>query len=334
MGGWLMASARVGRPDMLRFVLVRLGQAVMTLVIAVAVVFVSVRALPGDLALALGGPDATEETLAQIRQDYGLDQPLLVQLWRYFEQLMLGNLGRSAASGTPVAEMIGQALPVTLELAVLSIVISLAIGIPCGVVAAVRKGRPAEWTVNTAALLGLSVPNFWFGLMLILLFCIYFPILPASGFTPLLADPLQNLRKMVLPATVLGVTFAAIIMRQTRSAMLESLSADYMRTARAKGLADWTVITRHALRNSLVVVVTVVGLQMGNLISGAVVTEQVFVIPGLGKLTLDAVATRDYPLLQGVVLVVAAGYVSINLATDLIYCLLDPRIRFGDERQS
>lgn len=319
---------------MVNYLIMRLGQAVVTLAIAIVVVFVSIRALPGDLALALGGPDASAATLEQIRADYGLDQPVFVQLARYLEQLCQGNLGRSAASGTSVADMIGQALPVTLELSALSIGFSLIIGIAFGVIAAVRRGKWADWMVNAAALLGLSLPSFWFGLMLILAFSVYLPILPASGFTPLFEDLIGNLRRMVLPASVLGLTFAAVVMRQTRSAMLESLSADYIRTAKAKGVPRWTVITRHALRNSLIVVVTVVGLQAGNLISGAVVLEQVFVIPGLGKLTLDAVATRDYPLLQGVVLVVAAGYVLINLTTDLVYSLLDPRIRLGGARQA
>jgi len=182
---------------------------------------------------------------------------------------------------------------------------------------------------NPLALLGLSVPNFWFGLMLVLVFAIAYPVLPASGFVSVFDNPVQSLRHLILPAIVLGTALAAVIMRQTRSAMLDALTADYVRTARAKGLGGAQVVFGHALRNSLIVVVTVVGLQLGALISGAVVTEQVFVLPGFGKLTIDAVFTRDYPMIQGVALVTATAYIAINLLVDLLYSVIDPRIRVG-----
>jgi peptide/nickel transport system permease protein len=193
----------------------------------------------------------------------------------------------------------------------------------------VRRRSAAEWAANTVALLGLSIPNFWFGLMAVLIFAIAFPVLPASGFVSVFDDPVESLRHLLMPALVLGSGLAAVIMRQTRSAMLEALSADYVRTARAKGLGGAQVVLGHALRNSLIVVTTIVGLQLGVLISGAVVTEQIFVLPGFGKLTIDAVFTRDYPMIQGVVLVTATAYIGINLLVDLLYSVIDPRIRVG-----
>jgi peptide/nickel transport system permease protein len=223
--------------------------------------------------------------------------------------------------------MIAVALPVTIELAVLAMLVAIVLGVTAGVVAAVRRGGPAEWVANGLALLGLSVPNFWLGLVGILYLAVGLGVFPASGFVPFAEDPLGNLHHLVLPVLVLGSGIAAIVMRQTRSAMLESLGADYIRTARAKGASPRAVIGRHALRNSLVVVITVVGLQLGILISGAVVTESIFGLPGFGKMTIDAVFQRDYPAIQGVVLVTAAGYILINFLVDLAYSLIDPRIR-------
>jgi peptide/nickel transport system permease protein len=228
-----------------------------------------------------------------------------------------------------VAESIKHALPVTLQLAAFAILIAVFIGIGAGVIAAVRRRSAAEWGANGIALLGLSVPNFWFGQMVILLLAIAYRLLPASGFVSVFDDPVQAFRHLIMPATVLGSALAAVIMRQTRSAMLDALTADYVRTARAKGLTGRQVVLGHALRNSLIVVVTIVGLQLGALISGAVVTEQLFVLPGFGKLTIDAVFTRDYPMIQGVALVTATAYILINLLVDLLYSVIDPRIRVG-----
>ena len=203
------------------------------------------------------------------------------------------------------------------------------LGIATGTLAAVRRGRPAEWFANGLALLGLSVPNFWFGILLILAFAVAIPLLPASGFVPFGVSPLENLQRMILPAIVLGSGLSAVVMRQTRSGLLDSLSADYVRTARAKGLLGREVLVSHALRNSLITVVTVLGLQLGNLIAGAVVTEQVFTLPGFGKLTLDGVFQRDYPVIQAVVLLTSFAYILINLLVDLTYSVLDPRIRLA-----
>lgn len=312
-----------------RYVLRRVLESAITLILATIVVFLGIRALPGDPARTLAGEESDPATLAAIRSAYGLDQPLPVQYVRYVQKAATGDLGRSPRTGLPVAETIGHALPVTLQLAAFAMAIAILIGIGAGVVAAVRRRRPAEWGANAVALLGLSVPNFWFGQMAILTFAIAWGVLPASGFVSFFDNPVESFRHLIMPATVLGSGLAAIIMRQTRSAMLDALLADYVRTARAKGLSAPQVVFGHALRNSLIVVITIVGLQLGALISGAVVTEQLFVLPGFGKLTIDAVFTRDYPMIQGVVLVTATAYILINLAVDLLYSVIDPRIRVG-----
>jgi len=227
--------------------------------------------------------------------------------------------------------MMRTALPVTLELSLIAIVIAIIVGVGAGVVAAAQRGRPAEWLANGVALIGLSIPHFWLGLIAILYLSVATGLFPASGFVPLLEDPIGNLHHLVLPAVILGTGLAAVIMRQTRSSMLDSLATDYVRTARAKGLRPGAIIGRHALRNSLIVVVTIVGLQLGALISGAVVTEQIFGLPGFGKMTIDAVFQRDYPVIQAVVLVTATAYIVINFLVDMLYSLIDPRIRVTGE---
>ncbi|MGQ5261086.1 ABC transporter permease [Micromonospora sp. ZYX-F-536] len=312
---------------MARYLLTRAWQSALTLLLSTIVVFFGVRALPGDPALALAGEDRSPEALEAIRRHYGLDQPLPLQFAQYVERMAQGDFGVSIRTGTPVSSMLTTALPVTVELSVLAILIATALGVGAGVLAAVRRGRPAEWLANALALIGLSVPHFWLGLLAILYLSVATGLFPASGFVPFLEDPVDNLHHIVLPAVILGTGLAAIIMRQTRSAMLDSLSSDYVRTAKAKGLRPLAVITQHALRNSLIVVVTVVGLQLGGLISGAVVTEQIFGLPGFGKMTIDAVFQRDYPVIQAVVLLTATAYIVINFLVDLLYSVIDPRIR-------
>jgi peptide/nickel transport system permease protein len=312
-----------------RYLARRLLESVVTFILVTIVVFLGIRALPGDPARALAGEESDPATLAQIRTKFGLDQPVWVQYVRYVDNALHGDLGSSSRTGLPVATSIGHAVPVTLQLAVFAIAVAALIGTIAGVVAAVRRRTLAEWAANGVALLGLSVPSFWYGLMAILLFAVAYPILPASGFVSVFDDPVQSFRHLLMPALVLGTGLAAVIMRQTRSAMIEAMSTDYVRTARAKGLGGAQVIFGHALRNSLIVVVTIAGLQLGALISGAVVTEQIFVLPGLGKLTIDAVFTRDYPMIQGVTLVTATAYIVINLLVDLLYSLIDPRVRVG-----
>ncbi|MFI5489036.1 MULTISPECIES: ABC transporter permease [Micromonospora] len=312
---------------MARYLITRAWHSALTLLLSTVVVFLGVRALPGDPALALAGEDRSPEALAAIRHHYGLDQPLPLQFAQYVERVAQGDFGESIRTGIPVSSMLTTALPVTAELSVLAILIAAALGVGAGVLAAVRRGHPAEWLANGLALVGLSVPHFWLGLLAILYLSVATGLFPASGFVPFLEDPLDNLHHIVLPAVILGTGLAAIIMRQTRSAMLDSLSSDYVRTAKAKGLRPRAVITRHALRNSLIVVVTIVGLQLGGLISGAVVTEQIFGLPGFGKMTIDAVFQRDYPVIQAVVLLTATAYIVINFLVDLLYSVIDPRIR-------
>jgi peptide/nickel transport system permease protein len=314
-----------------RYLLTRGWHSALTLVLASVVVFLGIRALPGDPALALAGEDRSPAALAAIRKEYGLDRPVAVQFGEYLARVVHGDFGTSIRTGLPVSEMIRTALPVTIELSALAILIAAALGVGAGVVAAVRRGRPAEWAANGLALIGLSVPHFWLGLLAILYLSVAMGLFPASGFVPFLDDPVGNLHHIILPAVILGTGLAAIIMRQTRSAMLDSLSADYVRTAKAKGLSPRAVVGRHALRNSLIVVVTIVGLQLGGLISGAVVTEQIFGLPGFGKMTIDAVFQRDYPVIQAVVLLTATAYIVINFLVDLLYSLIDPRIRVAGD---
>ncbi len=316
---------------MRRYLFDRAWQSLVTLLLATLVVFLGIRALPGDPALALAGEDRTPEALRAIRQEYGLDQSLPVQFWSFVGQLVHGQLGTSIRTGVPVSSMMRTALPVTIELSLIAIVIAIIVGVGAGVVAAAQRGRPAEWLANGVALIGLSIPHFWLGLIAILYLSVATGLFPASGFVPLLEDPIGNLHHLVLPAVILGTGLAAVIMRQTRSSMLDSLATDYVRTARAKGLRPGAIIGRHALRNSLIVVVTIVGLQLGALISGAVVTEQIFGLPGFGKMTIDAVFQRDYPVIQAVVLVTATAYIVINFLVDMLYSLIDPRIRVTGE---
>ena len=312
---------------MARFALRRLGAAALVVFLGSLVVFLGVRALPGDPALALSGEDRDPVALAAIRHQFGLDQPVPVQFVKYVGNALQGNLGQSARNGLGVGRIIVERLPVTLELSLLAVLVAVAVGLPLGIFAAVRRGGVLDSISSVFGLVGLSIPNFWLGLLLILGLTVQIHVLPASGFVSFFSDPVENLRHLILPASVLGVQLAAVLMRQMRSAMLESLSADYVRTARAKGLSERQVIGVHALRNSLVTVVTVLGLQLGALISGAVITEQIFVIPGFGKLLVDSVFSRDYPVVQGAVLVAVIGYVAVNLLVDLTYSYLNPRIR-------
>jgi peptide/nickel transport system permease protein len=314
---------------MLEFLLRRAVISAITLVLISLIVFAGVRAIPGDPARVLAGEEADESGLEEIREKYGLNDALAIQYLRWVGHALRGDFGVSIRTRQPVAATVAAKLPITVELAALSILIALAIAIPAGAVAAVKRNSAWDVLMSGVSLGGVSIPNFWLGIMLILLVSVRLQWLPASGYVPPWDDLLDNLRRMLMPALVLGTGLAAVLMRQTRNAMIESLSADYIRTARAKGLAQPVVVVRHALRNSLVPVVTILGLQMGALMSGAVVTEQIFVVPGFGRLIVEAVFTRDYPLVQGVVLVTASAYVLINFLVDVSYSVLNPRIRVG-----
>jgi peptide/nickel transport system permease protein len=310
-----------------RFLLRRALESLVALFLASIIVFIGVRALPGDPAIALSGEGRDPAVNAAIRARYGLDEPIPVQYVRWISIALSGDLGTSIRTRTPVVEEIVQRIPVTIELAILAAMVAIAIGFPLGILAAVRRQTPLDYLAGSVGLLGLSIPTFWLGLILILVFAIGLGVLPASGFVPLVDDPVENLRRMALPAVTLGVGFGAVLLRQLRSSMIGSLGSDYVRTARSKGLTERQVILRHALRNSLMTVVTIIGLEMGALISGSVVTESIFLIPGFGRLIIEAVARRDYPVIQGVALVSAIAYVAINFAVDVIYSVLNPRVR-------
>jgi peptide/nickel transport system permease protein len=311
------------------FLLRKTGAALIVVFLSSLVVFVGVRALPGGPAQALGGENRDPGVVKAINHEYGLDRPLPVQYVKWISHALRGNLGLDARQ-LPVGHTIVTRLPITLELAFLSVLLGSLIGLVAGVIAAVRRGKAEDHAATTVALVGLSLPHFWLGLLMIILFAVDLHWLPSGGYVSFRTSPLGNLEHMLMPAIVLGTGLSAVLMRQTRSSMLTSLGADYVRTARAKGLPERVVVAKHALRNSLITVTTVIGLQLGALISGAVITEQIFVIPGFGRLTLEAVNERDYTLLQGVVLVAAAGYVIVNLLVDVVYSLLNPRIRVSE----
>jgi len=311
----------------LEFLAQRAAISVVTLFVISLVVFTGVRMIPGDPARVLAGTDADTAGLEEIREKYGLKDPIPVQYLRWIGLALSGDLGESIRTRQPVTWTVAKKLPITLELACLSLLIALAIAIPAGVLAAVKRNSGWDVAASAVSLCGVSVPNFWLGIMLILLLSVRLGWLPASGFVPLWEDPRGNLTRMLMPAFVLGSALAAALMRQTRNSMIEVLSADYIRTAYSKGLAQRAVVFRHAIRNGLIPVVTILGLQTGALMGGAVVTEQIFVVPGFGRLIVEAVFTRDYPLVQGVVLITASAYVLINLLVDVSYSLLNPRIR-------
>lgn len=311
---------------MLPFVGRRVLTAIPTLLIVTVMVFGIQRSLPGDPALILAGEQQDPAVIAFIREKYRLDDPVPVQYVAWLGQLARGDLGRSLRTNEPVLDLIAAKLPVTAELAVLSLLVALVIAIPVGVLAAVRRGTPVDYGGTMLALAGLSVPNFWLGIMLILLVSVRLGWLPASGYVPLSEGVWENISRMIMPAFVLGTGLAAVLMRQMRSSMLGVLRQDFVRTAHAKGQRGSAVVIRHALRNALIPVTTILGLQLGALLSGAVLTEQVFTIPGFGKLVVDAVFNRDYAVVQGVVLVTATAYIAINLVVDVAYAVLDPRI--------
>lgn len=317
---------------MIRYALVKVGQSALAVFLAAVVVFAGVRALPGDLAVVLAGDSPDPEVVDAIRERFGLDQPLPVQFWQYLWNAIRGDLGISAASGQPVSQIVAQALPVTLQVTFLAVFFASVAGLALGVVAAYWRGRWPEWLANGAALIGLSVPNFWLAILAIVWLAGAWSLIPASGYVAFTTDPWEWFRRLVTPALILGTSLAAIVMRQTRSNMLDVLGQEFILAARAKGMGEAGVVLRHGLRNSLVVVVTLIGLQIGALISGAAVIEQIFGLPGMGRTAVTAVFSRDYAVVQGMVLVSAVAYVLINLIVDLLYGVLDPRIRAGGKR--
>jgi len=313
---------------MISWFLRRLGQILPTLLILSFGIFALQQLMPGDPALILAGEERGDPAvLAQIRAELMLDRPLLEQYAHWLWRLLHGDFGFSWRIRVPVGELLLDKLPVTAQLASMSFVIGVAIGVPAGVISAVAKDKPLDWLMNAVALFGISMPNFWLGIMMILLFSVQLGWLPPSGYVPLWEDPWQSLATTIMPAFVLGTGVASVLMRHTRAAMLGALEQDYIRTARAKGVVERSVIARHALRNALIPVVTLGTIEFGRLLAGAVLTEQIFSIPGFGKLVVDAVFNRDYPVVQGVVLATALIFVALSLVADILYMLINPRLR-------
>jgi len=313
------------------FLLRKLGAAIVVLLLASILVFLGGRALPGDPATALGAENRDPAAMAAIRHHYGLDQPLPIQYVKWLGLALQGDLGRDQRE-LPVAQTIVDRLPTTIELSLLAIFVGIVIGIPAGIIAAVRQRKTADYVATSAALVGLSVPHFWLGLMMISLFAVNLHWLPASGYVPFTEDPLENLRDLILPMIALGSASVAVNFRQVRASMIEVLSQDYIRAARAKGLSERRINYRHAFPNALLPLLTLVGLQAGAILAGAVIVETIFLWPGVGQLAVSSILSKDYPVVQGVVLLSALSYILINLLVDLSYTVVDPRISYGAQR--
>ena len=317
---------------MSRYLAVRLLGAVPTLIGVSLLTFLFIRLIPGDAIAARLGTSTvlTPDQLASLRAYFGLDQPLPLQYWNWISSLVRGDAGFSIRTGRPVWVEIGERLPATLELAAAAALIAIVVGIPLGLLSAMRPRTRIDLAARIGGLIGLSLPSFWLGTLIIVLFSLYLRWLPnTGGYVDLFRDPLGNLRLLLFPAITLGVALAAATMRMTRSAMLDVLHADYVRTATAKGLRPSLIVRRHVLKNGLIVVVTLLGIQVGQLLGGAVVVEEIFSIPGVGRMLLTAIVQRDYALVQGGVLAIAILFVAVNIVVDLLYGYLDPRIRLA-----
>ena len=312
---------------MVAFLSRRLLQIIPTIFFVSIMIFGLQQLLPGDPALIMAGEDRDPGVIAEIRAQYHLNEPIYIQYFYWLKGVLAGNLGESMRLKQPVLALVAEKLPVTLQLACMAIVIALGVGIPAGIVSAVKKDTAWDYGANLFALWGLSTPNFWLGILMIMLFSVTLGWLPASGYVRLGENWQASLASTIMPAFVLGNALAAVLMRHTRSAMLQAMGADYVRTARAKGLEERQVVLKHALRNALTPVITLGALEFGTLLSGAVLTEQIFTIPGFGKLIVDAVFNRDYAVVQGVVLVTSTIYIALNLLADIAYVLVNPRLR-------
>ncbi len=312
---------------MLELIVKRLLLAIPTLFLVSIMVFSLQKLLPGDPVLAMAGEERDPTVIAHLREQYHLNDSLPSQYFYWLGSAIRGDLGTSLRTQEPVTTLIASKLPVTLELSLLAMIVALLIGVSMGIVAAVRKNSWIDHTTNFVALSGISVPHFWLGILLILLFSVHLQWLPASGYVSLSESLSQNIKTLLLPALVLGTGLAATLMRHTRASMIAVLKADYIRTAKAKGLLPMRVILKHAFRNALVPIITLTTLLFGELLGGAVLTEQVFTLPGFGKMIVDAVFNRDYAVVQGVVLVVAIGFLLLNLLADVLYVLINPKMR-------
>ena len=314
---------------MTRYLVVRLLGVIPTLVGISILVFGVTYLIPGDPAQIMAGGESSPEVVASLRRQWGLDQPVYVRYLAWAANIARGNLGDSYFSRQTVLQLVSNALPVTVELTVLALLVAVIIAVPTGVVSAVKAGSWFDIAAAALGFVGLSIPGFWLGIMLIYLFAVQWQVLPAGGYTPFSNGPWANLQSMILPAIALGTFASTQLMRYLRASLLDVLHADYVRTARAKGLRERLVLFRHAVRNALIPFTTVLGVQMGYLLGGTVITEQVFALPGMGRLVLSAVLNRDYQVATGIIFLIAASFVFINLMVDLLYPVLDPRIRLA-----
>ncbi len=315
---------------MSRFLVRRLLLTLPVLFFVSVIVFSLISLIPGDPARVLLGEEVSTDALEVLRKQLGLDRPLHIRYLYWLGRIVKGDLGKSVRDGRPVLDTLLQKLPTTIELAITSLIVAWAIAIPAGVLAAWKRRSAWDYGATTVALAGISIPNFWLGIMLIYLLAVNLRLLPPSGYVEPWIDLSRNLRLMVMPSIVLGSALAALVMRILRSSLIEVLGTDYVRTAHAKGLNDRTVVLKHAMKNAMIPVVTIMGLQLSGLLGGAIITETIFAIPGLGRLAVESILTRDYPMVQGVVLFAALAVVITNLAVDMIYASLDPRIRLEE----
>lgn len=314
---------------MVAFILRRLLQVIPVLILSSIVVFLIIRVVPGDPARVVLGLDASEEELAAKRSELGLDQPLPVQYFRWLGRVAQGDLGNSLVNRFPVAELVRDKLPATLELAIASFLLSVLISLPLGIFAALYAGSWGDYLTSVVAAFYLGTPNFWIGMLYIMLFSVFLGLLPPSGRVAFFDDPLLALRHLALPALTLALPAAMVQMRFIRATMLDVLGQDYIRTARAKGLREQTMVLRHALRNTLIPVVTVLGIQFGNLLGGAVIVESLFAWPGVGRMLVDSIGNRDYAITQAGLLYLVGLFIVVNLVVDLLYGFIDPRTRRG-----
>ncbi len=314
---------------MLAFTLRRLVEAIPVVFLSTVIVFLILHLVPGDPAITIAGSDARPDTIAAIRAELGLDQPLPVQYALWIGRVLQGDLGRSYTNKLSVAEQIRQRIPATLELTFAALVLALAVSIPTGIVAAVRDRSTADWVISSLNAFAIAIPNFWLGILMILLFGLFLGWLPPSGRGDFTQDPGTAWKFLLLPAVTLALNQSAVLSRFVKSSMLEVMHEDFVRTARAKGLREWAVVRGHVLRNALVPVATVLGIQFGRLLGGAIVVESVFAWPGVGRLVLQSIGARDYATVQGILLLLVLVFVVVNLLTDLAYGLLDPRIRLS-----
>jgi peptide/nickel transport system permease protein len=310
------------------YIVRRLLTSIIVLFMTTLLVFGALHIIPGDPTTLMLGMEATEEARQALRHQLGLDLPVHIQYLTWLGKVLRGDLGQSLALKDDIGKLLVQRLPTTIPLAVLTMLIAVAIALPAGVLSALKRSSRIDWLISVFAFAGLSLPNFWVGVLLILFFSLYLRVLPPGGYVSIVDDPVEGIRRLLMPAVALGAALAASLTRMTRSSMLEVMGQDYIKTARAKGLAERTVIVAHALRNALIPTVTVMGLQIGQLLGGALIIEEIFSLPGVGRLTIHAVYDRDFPLVQGAVLFIAMVFTVVNLLVDILYVYLDPRIHY------